>query len=95
MTLSIHKLLCLLSVVCGVFGTTHIHDETFVPDAVLVVTAENITQSCMPSSSVILVNGTSPGPELRILEGVTYWIRVYNNMKDANLTMVSISNHPV
>ncbi|KUJ06572.1 L-ascorbate oxidase [Mollisia scopiformis] len=63
------------------------HDETFVPDAVLRVTAENHTTSCLPSKSTVLVNGTSPGPELRLVEGRTYWIRVYNDMPAANLTM--------
>lgn len=65
------------------------HNETFVPDAILRITAENITQSCLPSKSVVLVNGTTPGPELRLTEGQTYWIRVYNDMPDQNLTMVS------
>ena len=64
------------------------HDAAFVPDAVLRVTATNITQSCLPSKYTVLVNGTSPGPELRLREGKTYWIRVYNDMVDANLTMV-------
>jgi L-ascorbate oxidase len=73
---------------CGVLSTTKCHDETFVPDAILRITAQNTTQSCMPSKSIVLVNGTSPGPELRLLEGKTYWIRVYNDMADTNLTMV-------
>lgn len=64
------------------------HNETFVPDAVLRVSTSNISQSCYPSKSTVLVNGTSPGPELRIKEGITYWIRVYNDMTDKNLTMV-------
>jgi len=72
----------------GIAATTVSHDENFVPDAALRVTAENTTQSCIPSKSVALVNGTSPGPEIRLLEGKTYWIRVYNDMTDANLTMV-------
>lgn len=66
------------------------HDETFVPDAILRVTAQNQTTSCLPSKSTVLVNGTSPGPELRLVEGVTYWIRVYNDMSEANLTIVRI-----
>lgn len=78
----------LLAVVGVVTATTQCHDETFVPDAVLRITAENTTQSCLPSKSVVLANGTSPGPELRLLEGQTYWIRVYNDMPDQNLTMV-------
>ncbi|TVY13400.1 Multicopper oxidase aurL2 [Lachnellula arida] len=63
------------------------HNETFVPDAVLRVSTSNISQSCYPSKSTVLVNGTSPGPELRIKEGITYWIRVYNDMTHQNLTM--------
>jgi hypothetical protein len=65
------------------------HDHSFIPDAVLRVTAANLSQSCYPAKETILVNGTSPGPELRLTEGKTYWIRVYNDMLDANLTMVS------
>ena len=65
------------------------HNETFVPDAVLRVSTLNVSQSCYPSKATVLVNGTSPGPELRIKEGITYWIRVYNDMTDKNLTMVS------
>ena len=78
----------LFAVVEVITATTYHHDKTFVPDAVLRVTAENTTQSCLPSKSVVLVNGTSPGPELRLLEGRVYWIRVYNDMLDQNLTMV-------
>lgn len=79
---------CLLTLswIC-ISESTRSHNETFVPDAVLRITAENRTQSCLPSKQIVLVNGTSPGPELRILEGKTYWIRVYNDMTDKNLTM--------
>ena len=70
---------------------TQYHDENFVPDAVLRITQQNITQSCLASKSNVLVNGTSPGPELRLLEGQTYWIRVYNEMSANNLTMVCCS----
>jgi L-ascorbate oxidase len=78
----------LLTDVGVVYATTQYHDETFIPDAVLRITAKNITQSCLPSKTVVLVNGTSPGPELRLLEGQTYWVRVYNDMLEQNLTMV-------
>jgi len=85
----------------------HVHDGSFVPDQILRVTAQNITQGCLSRYSV-LVNGemlmgvsgytqiltrcigTFPGPELRFQEGQTRWIRVYNDMGDKNLTMVSI-----
>ncbi|RDW91612.1 multicopper oxidase-4 [Coleophoma crateriformis] len=63
------------------------HDETFIPDAVLRVSVETITQSCMPPKDVLLINGTSPGPELRLTEGRTYWIRVYNDLPNDNTTM--------
>jgi L-ascorbate oxidase len=69
-------------------AATHCHDASFVPDAVLRVTAEDLAQSCLPAKSTVLVNGTAPGPELRLQEGKTYWIRVYNDMSDNNLTMV-------
>jgi L-ascorbate oxidase len=81
-----------LFVVGVVTAATQRHDETFVPDAVLRITVQNISQSCLPPKSVVLVNGTSPGPELRLLEGHTYWIRVYNDMPDQNLTIVSTSS---
>ncbi|RFU24096.1 hypothetical protein B7463_g12243, partial [Scytalidium lignicola] len=68
-------------------ASLHIHDHIFVPDAVLRVTAEDVAQSCLPEKSTVLVNGTSPGPELRLVEGKSAWIRVYNDMPDKNLTM--------
>lgn len=88
----VKRLSLILMVVVGVAkATTQSHDETFHPDAVLQITAQNISQSCLPPKSVVLVNGTSPGPELRLLEGKTYWIRVYNDMPEQNLTMVLAS----
>jgi Multicopper oxidase len=81
-------LLSVLSLVGMAAANTQCHDKSFVPDAVLRVTQQNITQSCLPSKSNVLINGTSPGPELRLLEGQTYWIRVYNDMTSNNLTMV-------
>jgi hypothetical protein len=36
----------------------------------------------------VLVNGSSPGPELRLQEDNVSWIRVYNDMEHANVTMV-------
>jgi FtsP/CotA-like multicopper oxidase with cupredoxin domain len=82
-------LFSILSWVSIASAKTRYHDETFVPDAVLLVTKQNITQSFLPSKSNVLVNGTSPGPELRLMEGQTYWIRVHNDMTDNSLTMVS------
>jgi L-ascorbate oxidase len=91
MLFSCRQSLLLLSILVwawGVAGTKECHDENFVPDAVLRITAQNVTQSCMAEKLIVLINGTSPGPELRLLEGKTYWIRVYNDMPKANLTMV-------
>ena len=65
-----------------------LHDENFVPDAVLRVSEQTVTQSCITKPNVALVNGTSPGPEIRLTEGQTSWIRVYNDMHHQNLTMV-------
>lgn len=64
------------------------HDHSFQPDHILRVTAENHTVACATRYSV-LVNGSSPGPELRLKEGQVNWVRVYNDMKDENTTIVS------
>ncbi|CAG8083478.1 unnamed protein product [Penicillium salamii] len=63
-----------------------LHDDSFQPDHILRVTAQNYSQACMDRYSV-LVNGSSPGPELRLQEGKVSWIRVYNDMEDSNVTM--------
>jgi len=85
-------LLGLLSFLPCCLGATTTHDETFIPDAVLIYTTENITQtSCVAEKATVLINGTSPGPELRVKEGQTAWIRVYNNIADQNVTVVSLS----
>jgi hypothetical protein len=68
---------------------TVVHDENFVPDAILRVSSGETKQSCVPSKEILLVNGTSPGPELRFKEGKTVWIRVYNDVTNENLTMAS------
>lgn len=64
------------------------HDDSFQPDHILRVTARNYSEACVTRYST-LVNGTSPGPELRLKEGQVNWIRVYNDMKDDNTTIVS------
>lgn len=64
-----------------------VHDHTFTPHIILRATAQSVSQACINRVSV-LVNGTSPGPEIRLKEGKTTWIRVYNDMDDRNLTMV-------
>lgn len=66
----------------------HIHNESFTPDIILRITAENYTQACHERYSV-LINGSSPGPEIRLQEGQTTWIRVYNDMEGENVTMVA------
>lgn len=70
-----------------------VHDETFIPDAVIHVTSAKTKQSCVAEKDVILINGTSPGPEIRLAEGKTFWIRVYNDLLHENLTMVSLCWH--
>ncbi|KAL4994100.1 Cupredoxin [Aspergillus recurvatus] len=62
------------------------HDHPFQPDHILRVTADIYSEACSQRYSV-LVNGSSPGPELRLREGEASWIRVYNDMTDANTTM--------
>ena len=77
-------LLCLLSL-CH--AAVECHDASFVPDRILRVTAQNVSMNCESRYSVV-VNGTVPGPDLRIPEGKVTWIRVYNDMNDQNLTIV-------
>ncbi|KAL5338357.1 Cupredoxin [Aspergillus crustosus] len=62
------------------------HDHHFHPDHILRVTAKNYTEACDVRYSV-LINGSSPGPELRLREGKTSWIRVYNDIPDLNTTI--------
>ncbi|KAI0161988.1 Cupredoxin [Xylariaceae sp. FL1272] len=64
----------------------HIHDASFIPDIVLSVTRTNISLGGINRYST-LVNGTLPGPDLRLPANEIVWIRVYNDMTDANLTM--------
>ncbi|OGE47865.1 hypothetical protein PENARI_c035G09877 [Penicillium arizonense] len=79
--------LCLaLGLVTATQGLLVRHDNSFQPDHILRVTAQNYSQACMERYSV-LVNGSSPGPELRLQEDKVSWIRVYNDMEDSNVTM--------
>lgn len=91
----IHAFQLLCSVLIGVatLGDAKFfkHDGSFTPDYVLVATAQNISINCHSHYSVVL-NGTSPGPPLYMQEGRTTWVRVYNNIPDQNLTIVSPSN---
>jgi hypothetical protein len=63
------------------------HDDSFTPDAVLRISSADISVACAHRETVV-VNGTSPGPVVRLTEGKTSWIRVYNDMGSNNLTMV-------
>jgi FtsP/CotA-like multicopper oxidase with cupredoxin domain len=67
------------------------HDSSFVPNIILRVTTGNLNSSTCKTRSAAVVNGTSPGPELRIHSNETTWIRVYNDMPNENLTMVCLS----
>lgn len=68
-------------------GGPRIHDVTFIPDRVLRVTRREIGIGGIRRYTT-LINDTLPGPELHIPEDQVVWIRVYNDMTDANLTMV-------
>ncbi|KAK8050128.1 hypothetical protein PG994_011858 [Apiospora phragmitis] len=61
------------------------HGGSWEPEYILVATAQNITINCESRYSVVF-NGTSPGPVLRLQEGKTTWVRVYNQMMDKNIT---------
>ena len=67
--------------------TATVHDASFIPDATLHVTAQNVSIGGINKLST-LVNGSTPGPELRVPENEVAWIRVYNDMDSQNLTMV-------
>jgi len=73
----------------GGYGPPQEHNASFVPDHVLRLTYENVSIACQSLASV-LINGTTPGPELRLKPGQTSWIRVYNDMTDYNATIVCI-----
>lgn len=62
------------------------HDHTFRPDVVLRTSVTNLSIACTTRQSVI-INGSVPAPELRIPEGKTTWIRVYNDIPDQNTTV--------
>ncbi|KAF4556606.1 Multicopper oxidase-like protein 9 [Elsinoe fawcettii] len=62
------------------------HDAAFVPDVVLEATEKNLDTACSQRLSVVF-NGTSPGPTVRLSEGKTTWIRVYNRLENQNLTV--------
>lgn len=73
----------------GISTCAKVHDSTFTPDAILRVTLQDTAIGGI-SRLTTLVNGTLPGPVLRLLENEVAWIRVYNDVSDQNLTMVSV-----
>ncbi|UNI15593.1 L-ascorbate oxidase [Purpureocillium takamizusanense] len=81
-----YRSLLLLFVTSAAALQYHSHDDSFQPDAVLRVTRQDVSVGGLVRSTT-LVNGSTPGPELRIPEDEAVWIRVYNDMKDDNLTM--------
>lgn len=68
------------------YGGPQVHGADFHPDEVLRITEEVVSIGC-ESRLTVLVNGTSPGPPLRLPAGKTTWIRVYNDMDHWNTTM--------
>lgn len=82
-----HTLCLVLGLVTATQGHLVLHDESFQPDHILRVTAQDVNQACMDRYSV-LINGSLPGPQLNIQEGKVNWIRVYNDMEDLNVTVV-------
>ncbi|EGG03305.1 uncharacterized protein MELLADRAFT_90334 [Melampsora larici-populina 98AG31] len=72
--------LLILSWTCGV-AKAHWH-----PNAILRISKGFLAGDCTVRPSVI-INGTSPGPELRFKEGQRVWIRVYNDLPDQNTTL--------
>ncbi|KAI1323959.1 Cupredoxin [Xylariaceae sp. FL0255] len=77
---------CLLGVGNALSNGVYVHDESFTPDYVLSVTRQNVSVAGIQRYST-LINGSSPGPELRLPQKDVIWIRVHNDMNDANLTM--------
>ncbi|PIA95876.1 L-ascorbate oxidase [Cercospora beticola] len=68
----------------GYDGGLHQHGSDFQPDHILRVTAEDVKIGCQERHSVV-VNGTTPGPALRLQAGKRQWIRVYNDMCEEKL----------
>ena len=86
--MSYHSLLLLFHLLLPHCVTAIVHDASFTPDAVLRVTAQGVSLGGIQRLTT-LVNGSVPGPELRVPENETAWIRVFNDMEGYNLTMVS------
>lgn len=80
-------LIITLNVVDGRHIEPIVHDSSFTPDEVLRVSRRTISVGGIFRYTT-LVNGSLPGPVLRLSEDRVIWIRVHNDMPDANLTMV-------
>lgn len=81
-----------LGLLSSVGAQTHLHDAaSFTPDAVLRISAQNISVGGINRYST-LINDSLPAPELRFPEGEVVWIRVYNDMTDQNTTIVRFSD---
>ena len=83
-----YSLLLLFPFILPCDVTAVVHDNSFSPDVILRVTLQNISLGGIQRLTT-LVNGSIPGPELRVQENEIAWIRVYNDVKGQNLTMVS------
>lgn len=89
--LSSHSFLALLGFAgAALAGRAVIHDASFQPDIILRADKVNQTVACVYRKSVA-INGTVPGPLVTLKEGKTTWIRVYNDMRNTNLTIVSFT----
>jgi hypothetical protein len=88
LTKSYQQAIILLLLIRSVVSTSCVHDNSFHPDYILRATAQNISVACQSRYSVV-INETSPGPAIYMEEGKTTWVRVYNDMPDQNLTVVS------
>ena len=86
--MSCYSLLLLFSLISPRYVTATVHDDSFIPDAILRVTAQTVSVGGIQRLAT-LINGTIPGPELRVPENEVAWIRVFNDISDQNLTMVS------
>ncbi|KAI1365929.1 Cupredoxin [Xylaria arbuscula] len=84
--LYLQALSCLFAVGSALSKGAYLHDTSFTPDYVLSVTRQNISVAGIHRYTT-LVNNSQPGPELRLPGNKVFWIRVHNDINDANLTM--------
>ncbi|KAI9893126.1 MAG: hypothetical protein M1814_000674 [Vezdaea aestivalis] len=81
MKLLVHIFLLTFPVFCLAQSPT-----SFKPDIVLQVNVRNVSQACLNRYTAV-VNGSTPGPQIELTEGLTTWIRVYNDIPTENTTM--------